>query len=83
MPLATYLSHRPPGYTPSRSRPAGGIVLQLHQIKARVARLDELTRALRKEILTIAAGDDPLLHLECRRHLAAMARGGRGVRRGP
>ena len=34
---------------------------QLHDIKARVVRLDEMTRALRKEILTIAAGDDPLL----------------------
>ena len=37
---------------------------QLHDIKARVVRLDELTRPLRKEIVAIAAGDDPLLYLE-------------------
>ena len=50
-------------------------MFQLHHIKARVARLDELTRALRKEIVAIAAGDDPLLYLERKAYMTA----GRGA----
>jgi hypothetical protein len=47
-------------------------VFQLHHVKARVVRLDELTRALRKEILIIAAGDDPLLYLERQAYFTAL-----------
>ena len=47
-------------------------MIQLPHIKARVVRLDELTRRIRKEILTIAAGDDPLLYLERQTYLTAM-----------
>ncbi len=47
-------------------------MFQLHHVKARVVRLDELTRALRKEVLIIAAGDDPLLFLERRAYLTAL-----------
>jgi hypothetical protein len=47
-------------------------MFQLRHIQARVVRLDELTRALRKEILIMAAGEDPLLYLERREYLTAM-----------
>ncbi len=53
--------------------PAGkGSVFPLHQIKARFVRLDELTRSLRKEVLTIRDADDPLLFLERRQYLTAL-----------
>ncbi len=72
MTLPTYLSRRQPGYT-LPGVPAGkGSVFQLHHVKARVVRLDELTQALRKEILINAAGEDPLLYLERREYLTAM-----------
>jgi hypothetical protein len=47
-------------------------MMQLPHIKARVARLHELTRALRKEIVVIKDADDPLLFMERRRYLDAM-----------
>ncbi len=47
-------------------------MIQLHGIKARVVRLDELARALRKEIVTIKDADDPLLYLERKQYLNAM-----------
>ena len=45
--------------------PAGkGNVIQLHDVKARVARLRDLTRGLAKEAAVWKAGEDPLLYLE-------------------
>ncbi len=53
--------------------PAGkGSVFQLHHVQARVVRLDELTRGLRKEIVAIAAGEDPLLYLERKAYMTAL-----------
>jgi len=49
-------------------------MIQLPHIKARVVRLDELTRALCKEIVVIRDAQDPLLYLERRRYLDALHR---------
>jgi len=46
-------------------------MIQLHGVKARIARLDELARALRKEIVVIKDAEDPLLFLERCQYLDA------------
>ena len=58
-------------------------MLQLPHIKARIARLHEVTRGLCKEIVVIGDAEDPLLYLERRAYLAAIHRRGRRVGRGP
>jgi hypothetical protein len=74
-PLPADLPTRLPRPQFSPPVPAGkGIVFELPHIKARVARLDELTRSLPKEIVVITDADDPLLYLERRAYLGALHR---------
>ena len=47
-------------------------MLQLPHIKARIARLNELTRGLAKEAAVWKMGEDPLLYLERKQYLNAM-----------
>ncbi len=47
-------------------------MIQAHHVKTRVARLDELTRSLRKETVVIREAQDPLLYMERRRYLDAL-----------
>ncbi len=49
-------------------------MIRLHGVKARVARLDELTRALTKAIVIIGESEDPLVYLERQRYLDALHR---------
>jgi hypothetical protein len=48
-------------------------------IKARVQRLDQLSRGLAREISTINKADDPMLYLERRAYLDALLATVRGV----
>ena len=41
-------------------------------LRARIRRLDELTRGLMKEIVTVEDAQDPLLYLERQAYLAAL-----------
>ncbi len=47
-------------------------MIQLHDIKARAVRLQELTNGLAKEAAAWKGGEDPLLYLERMAYLNAM-----------
>jgi hypothetical protein len=47
-------------------------VIELADLKARVRRLDELTRGLAREVAIWKQADDPLLYLERRAYLKAI-----------
>jgi hypothetical protein len=47
-------------------------VIELADLKARVRRLDELTRGLAREVAIWKEADDPLLYLERRAYLKAI-----------
>jgi hypothetical protein len=47
-------------------------VIELADLKARVRRLDELTRGLAREVSIWKEADDPLLYLERRAYLKAI-----------
>jgi len=47
-------------------------VIELTDLKARVRRLDELTRGLAREVAIWKEADDPLLYLERRAYLKAI-----------
>ncbi len=53
--------------------PAGkGNVIQLHDIKGRIARLQQLSMGLATEAAAWKGGEDPLLYLERKQYLNAM-----------
>jgi hypothetical protein len=47
-------------------------MLQLHDFKARIARLNDLTMVLAKQATAWKKGEDPLLYLERKQHLNTM-----------
>jgi hypothetical protein len=46
--------------------------MNLQDLRARVRRLDELSRGLAKEVALWRSGDDPLLYLERKAYLVAI-----------
>jgi hypothetical protein len=49
-----------------------GVTVSEQDIRARLARLEELSRGFAKEAVLIGEGQDPLLYLERRAYLAAI-----------
>ena len=47
-------------------------MLQLHDLKARMVRLEELMRGLAKEVMVVRKANDPLLYLERKGYLDAI-----------
>jgi hypothetical protein len=47
-------------------------MFQASDLRARIRRLDELTRGLMKEVVHVEDAQDPLLYLERRAYLAAL-----------
>jgi hypothetical protein len=54
------------------SHKGGGDVLTIGDVRARLARLEELSRGLTKERTIIRAAEDELLYLERRKYLCAL-----------
>jgi hypothetical protein len=48
-------------------------MITVNDLEARLARLEELSRGLAKERVIISEGNDPLLYLERKAYLSALA----------
>lgn len=54
-------------------------MITINDLEARLARLEELSRGFAKEAVIIKAGNDPLLYLERREYMNALANALAGV----
>jgi hypothetical protein len=71
-PLPTYAPPTHTGYAPPRVPAGKGSMIDLPQIKARLARIAELEKALGKEVSLWKARGGPLLPVEKRKYLNAI-----------